>query len=873
MNQAAQAPAITSAQSTTFTVGTAGTFTVTATGSPTPTLSETGSLPAGVTFNTSTGVMSGTPASGTAGSYPITFTASNGVSPNATQSFTLTVNQSAQAPAITSAQSTTFTVGTAGTFTVTATGSPTPTLSESGSLPAGVTFSTSTGVLSGTPASGTAGSYSITFTASNGVSPAASQGFTLIVSTTSGGTNNGAAFLGKDTTTQGNWQESYGTDGFAIANSSQVLPTYVAMSAPGTLLYTWAGSTGDTRALQLPDGSTRIASAWYNNPSFTYDFNITDGKTHQTALYAVDWDSTTRAQTVQIVDGDNPSHILDTQNLASYSNGAYLVWNISGHVIVRVTRTAGANAVISGIFFGSASSVAPTITSANNAAFITGSAGTFTVTATGSPTPTLSESGSLPAGVTFNTSTGVMSGTAASGTAGSYPITLTASNGVSPNATQSFTLTVNQSAQAPAITSAQSTTFTVGTAGTFTVTATGSPTPTLSESGSLPAGVTFNTSTGVLSGTPASGTAGSYSITFTASNGVSPAASQGFTLIVSTTSGGTNNGAAFLGKDTTTQGNWQESYGTDGFAIANSSQVLPTYVAMSAPGTLLYTWAGSTGDTRALQLPDGSTRIASAWYNKPGFSYDLNMKDGNAHRVAFYAMDWDSTTRAETITIVDATNPSNILDTESISNFQNGIYLVWTISGHVTVNVTWSAGANAVINGIFFGPPPPPPSPASATFVSSDTLTQGNWQGTYGSDGYSIVNYGQSLPGYAAISPLNSFTYTWNGRTADGRALKFPNSSLGIASAWYNNPTFGLDLALKDGNSHQVALYLLDWDAKSRSETIQIVDANSNAVLSTQNASSFANGTYLVWTISGNVKIIVTATNGPNAVVSGVFFK
>ena len=139
----AQAPAITSAQSTTFTVGTAGTFTVTATGSPTPTLSETGSLPAGVTFNTSTGVLSGTPASGTAGSYPITFTASNGVSPNATQSFTLTVNQGTQAPAITSAQSTTFTVGTAGTFTVTATGSPTPTLSETGSLPAGVTFNTS----------------------------------------------------------------------------------------------------------------------------------------------------------------------------------------------------------------------------------------------------------------------------------------------------------------------------------------------------------------------------------------------------------------------------------------------------------------------------------------------------------------------------------------------------------------------------------------------------------------------------------------------------------------------------------------------------------------------------------------------------------
>src|SRR5439155_16724069 len=86
---AATAPAITSADKTTFTVGQAGTFTVTATGNPAPTYSESGILPSGVTFNTSTQVLSGTPASGTAGSYSITFTAGNGVLPNATQSFTL----------------------------------------------------------------------------------------------------------------------------------------------------------------------------------------------------------------------------------------------------------------------------------------------------------------------------------------------------------------------------------------------------------------------------------------------------------------------------------------------------------------------------------------------------------------------------------------------------------------------------------------------------------------------------------------------------------------------------------------------------------------------------------------------------------------
>jgi hypothetical protein len=57
---------------------------------------------------------------------------------------------------------------------------------------------------------------------------------------------------------------------------------------------------------------------------------------------------------------------------------------------------------------------------------------------------TLSESGALPGGVTFNAATGALSGTPpAVGTQGAYPITFTAMSGVAPNATQSFTLTVS----------------------------------------------------------------------------------------------------------------------------------------------------------------------------------------------------------------------------------------------------------------------------------------------------------------------------------------------------------------------------------------------------------------------------------------------
>lgn len=91
--------------------------------------------------------------------------------------------------------------------------------------------------------------------------------------------------------------------------------------------------------------------------------------------------------------------------------------------------------------------VAPSITSVNNVTFTVNSAGTFTVTTTGGPVPTLSVTGALPAGITFTPATGVLAGTPASGTAGVYPLTFTAANGNLPDAQQNFTLTVVKVAQ------------------------------------------------------------------------------------------------------------------------------------------------------------------------------------------------------------------------------------------------------------------------------------------------------------------------------------------------------------------------------------------------------------------------------------------
>ncbi len=89
---------------------------------------------------------------------------------------------------------------------------------------------------------------------------------------------------------------------------------------------------------------------------------------------------------------------------------------------------------------------------------------------------------------------------------------------------------------APTITSAAGTTFTIGALGSFTVTTTGVPKPALTETGGLPNGVGLidnGDGTGALSGTPGTGMAGTYNISFKASNGNNPDATQNFTLAVS----------------------------------------------------------------------------------------------------------------------------------------------------------------------------------------------------------------------------------------------------------------------------------------------------------------------------------------------------
>jgi hypothetical protein len=91
-------PTITSgAPTATAAVGTPYTSTITASGTPTASFRvSAGSLPTGLTLDTTTGLISGTPT--TAGSYTFTVTASNGVAPDTSAAYTVTVAAAAAVP-------------------------------------------------------------------------------------------------------------------------------------------------------------------------------------------------------------------------------------------------------------------------------------------------------------------------------------------------------------------------------------------------------------------------------------------------------------------------------------------------------------------------------------------------------------------------------------------------------------------------------------------------------------------------------------------------------------------------------------------------------------------------------------------------------
>jgi hypothetical protein len=161
---------------------------------------------------------------------------------------------------------------------------------------------------------------------------------------------------------------------------------------------------------------------------------------------------------------------------------------------------------------------APKFTSSYTVAEPAKAAFHYTVNTSGFPDPTIHEEGKLPTRVTFKDNgngTATLSGTTTK--LATYSLTFTATN-ASGTASQTFFLVIGQT---PSITSKATAKFTEHKAGHVTITTKGTPSAQLTESGTLPPGMTFTdkgNGTATLSGTPTA--TGTYDLRITATNPV-----------------------------------------------------------------------------------------------------------------------------------------------------------------------------------------------------------------------------------------------------------------------------------------------------------------------------------------------------------------
>jgi uncharacterized protein YhjY with autotransporter beta-barrel domain len=498
------APVITSANSTTATGGQFFSFQVTASNIP-ASFAATGTLPTGVSFNTSTGVLSGTPTQ--AGTFPLSITATNSSGTSAAQPFTLQVNYAT--PVVTSGATANGTGDTPFSYQITATNLP-QSYSVTGALPAGVTIDTNTGLISGTPTQ--SGTFPVTV---NAINPAGtgSKAVTITIASgtpviTSANTANGLSgqpISYQITATYG--PHTFGATGLpagvSVNTSTGLISGSFATpgSYPVTVSATGPGGTGNLLVtFTIGQGPPQITSA-----------NSAVGAIGNPMSYQI---TATQNPTSYNATGLPPGLGINTgTGLISgtpTSGGSF-------PVTVSATNSGGTGQLV--VTF-TISVLAPAITSpatANGQSFV---AMTYQITAINAPL-TYGASG-LPPGLTVDTNTGLISG--APTATGIFNATVTSSNGAGTGSQPVvFTITLGP----PVITSPTSATGAVGIAFSYQIT-TQNPATSFNATG-LPPGLSINTANGLISGTPT--TVGTFPANVTATNATGTS-SQGVSITI-----------------------------------------------------------------------------------------------------------------------------------------------------------------------------------------------------------------------------------------------------------------------------------------------------------------------------------------------------
>jgi uncharacterized repeat protein (TIGR03803 family) len=654
-----------------------------------------GTLPAGLSLGMAGGILSGKPTATGTSNFSIQVADAESTAMTAVLPYSITVGP---ALAIATTSVTGGVVGSSYSATVAASGGVTlySWSISSGSLPGGLSINSSSGVISGTPTTAAASSFTVQVTDAEGTPVSATAALSIVV----------APKLSVSTSTL--------PAGYAGS-------TYTAMltATGGAAPYVWGISSGT-----LPGGLS------LNTASGVIFGTPTAAGTSSFTVQATDAEGTPVSATAALSIVISPKILVTTSSLPSGSVGnAYTTplaatgglspyfWSVSAGTLPTGLSLNTTTGVISGTPATAATSlftvqatdaegtpvsatallslaIAPRLT-VSTASLPAGSvSGSYTATlaATGGLGPyTWSvSSGTLPAGLSLNATTGVISGTPT--TAGAASLTLNVKDSESSAATASANLSLLISPQLTFTPASALTSVAVGVPYSVTLTANGGNAPfTWSvSSGTLPAGLTLGSSTGIISGTPT--TAGTASLTFSVTDSSEvPVKAAGSTSIVI---------APALTISST-------SLASGDTSVAYSSTLAAT------GGIGAYTWSVSSGTLPAGLTLAASTGVISGTPTAAGsssFTVQVIDSEGNPAK----------TTANLSIAVVTAAlmaTPSSI--TVARGSSQSATIAV---SGFATNNITFACGNLPVHATCSFGTLTGTGSSGSVTLTVATTL-------------------------------------------------------------------------------------------------------------------------------------------------------
>jgi subtilisin-like proprotein convertase family protein len=477
-------------------------------------------LPSGLSMNSITGLISGTPLAPTpATTYTITATNPDG---STTTSLNITVIDIAPSALTYSSNPATYRIDQAITLnTPTNSGGAVVSYAVTPALPTGLSLSTTTGMISGTPtALSTSANYTITATNTGGSTTAQ-----LNIAVEEGGYRNSAVITINDNAAASPYPSAIvvpataGTVtrvtvtiyGLTHARQNDLDILLVGPQGQKVLLMSDVGggvsvanvnlTFDDAAAVFLPTSAVSITTGTYK-PTDSGATSDTFSAPAPAAPYDV---------TLSVFNGTNPAgswslYVMDDRGLNTGS--------ISGGWRLSLQTTAPPVAAPSALSYSS-----------NPATYTTGSAITDNrPTSSGGAVVSYAVSPALPTGLTLNTSTGVISGTPTTlATAADYTVTATNTGG---STTALVSIAVNDVAPSSLSYSSNPTTYTKDAAiPDNTPTSSGGAVVSYAVSPALPTGLTLNTSTGIISGAPTTlATAVDYTVTASNTGGTTTAA-------------------------------------------------------------------------------------------------------------------------------------------------------------------------------------------------------------------------------------------------------------------------------------------------------------------------------------------------------------